>query len=121
MRSDEVAVYIGYTWAVGYDQSQNIRKKMWFWEGDKVIVIRAMLKTNEERIKKKKTNQVMFLLRRHKAVDTEPEELRQRRGGISRVVQCYVMSHSGGGSTSVCHAHPPPNLNQKMKTGRKQT
>lgn len=121
MRSDEVAVYIGYTWAVGYDQSQNIRKKMWFWEGDKVIVIRAMLKTNEERIKKKKTNQVMFLLRRHKAMDTEPEELRQRRGGISRVVQCCVMSHSGGGSTRVCHAHSPPNLNQKMKIGRKQT
>lgn len=54
-------------------------------------------------------------------MDTEPEELRQRRGGISRVVQCCVMSHSGGGSTRVCHAHSPPNLNQKMKIGRKQT
>lgn len=73
MRS-EVAIYIGFTLAVGYSQSQNIRKKMWFWKGDKLIVIRAMLKTNEERIKKKKPNQVMFLLRRHKATDTEQSQ-----------------------------------------------
>lgn len=29
-------------------------------------------------------------------MDTEPEALRQRRGGISRVVPCYVMSQWRG-------------------------
>lgn len=60
MRGGDVAVHIGYTWAVGYGQSQNVRKKMWFWEGDKLIVIRAMLKTNEESEKKK--NQPGYVL-----------------------------------------------------------